>query len=301
MKKFFLMVALAATALFTTTACGEEDEVKTSNSGETADTLVVLSKPRFKNYARVVDFIDANDYGIKQVRFMESGGYMVARKPGETEARATRASDFSNCIFEFGKYKYDEGIYKFENGMVFTFAEKSNNIYDVTITWPEGTSITTLGTFNTSDAVTPGVMTDNLISRIWTVEKVRVIGVVDGIKLAKDFWGPINLADVKAWYEEKFGTLKDQFAANTIIEGIYFDGNGLFAINYKNRTDDIGRWRWSNMEDGKLIYNWTNPEVAISLFSGDATVEFTQDPETCKMTLKGNVNNYDLEFQFMMK
>ncbi len=54
------------------------------------------------------------------------------------------------------------------------------------------------------------------------------------------------------------------------------------------------------MNAGKLVYSWNKPATAISLFTGDASVSFSKSPDTCKLTLKGNVNGADLEFVFTM-
>ena len=299
MKKIFLMMALAATALFTTTACGDDDD-DNSNSGGDSGGVVTLTAPPYKNEARVVN-LEVNDGGIRQLRMMESGVYMIASDAALGEARATRSVDLVSAYFEFGKYTVSNGVYTFSNGMTITFGEQSGNNFEVTIKWKNGTTIKTTGTLDTSGAVPSGVMTDNLCSRAWTVENVRAIGTVEGIKLAKDFKGPIDLANVKSWYESNFGKLKDQFDANTIINGIYFDAHGLFTIDYKNRKPDVGVWRWTDMNAGNLIYTWNDKLNAISLFSGDASVAFEKSPEKCKLTLKGNVNNYDLEFQFTLK
>ena len=298
MKKFFLMMALAATALFTTTACGDDDD--DNNSGGDKGGVVTLTAPPYKSDARVVN-LEVNDAGIRQLRMMESGAYMIARDAAPGEARSTRSVDLVSAYFEFGKYTVSNGVYKFSNGMTITFGEQSGGNYEVTITWQNGTTIKTTGTLDTSGAVPTGVMTDNLCSRTWTIENVRAIGNVDGVKLAKDFPGPIDLAQVKTWYEENIGTLKDDFDANTIIKGIYFDGHGLFTIDYQNRKPDVGTWRWTDMNVGKLVYTWSDKLNAISLFSGDASVAFEKSPDKCKLTLKGNVSNYDLEFQFTLK
>lgn len=292
------MMALAATALFTTTACGDDDDDNNKSGGDSNNGAVTLTAPPFKSEARVVNLED-NSEGIRQLRMMESGTYMIAIE--NDAARATRSVNLEDCYFEFGKYTYSNGIYTFSNGMTISFAEQSGNNYEVTITWKNGTTIKTVGTIDNSGAVTPGVMTDNLCSRAWTVENVRAIGTVEGIKVAKDFPGPIDLAKVKEWYESNFGSLKDDFDANTIIEGIYFDGHGLFTINYQNRHDDIGVWRWTDMSAGALTYSWNDAATAISLFTGGASVAFQKSPDTCKLTLKGNISNYDVEFQFTLK
>lgn len=300
MKKIFLMMALAATALFATTACGDDDDDNSNSGGGSSSDVVVLTPPPFKNEARVVN-LQSNDEGIRQLRMMESGVYMIAVEDAADGVRATRSVDLTGCSFEFGKYTVSNGAFTFSNGMTISFAEQSGNNVEVTIKWKNGTTIKTLGTIDTSGAVVPGVMTDNLCSRAWTVENVRAIGKVEGIKVAKDFKGPIDLAKVKEWYESNFGKLKDEFEANTIIEGIYFDSHGLFSINYKNRRDDVGVWRWTDMNVGKLVYTWNDKLNAISLFSGDASVEFSKSPDTCKLTLKGNFSEYDLEFLFTLK
>ena len=184
--------------------------------------------------------------------------------------------------------------------MTISFVQSGQNV-EITITWKNGTSIKTTGAIDSSGAVTAGAFTDNLCSRPWKIERVIISAVFEGKTLGREFKGPIDLAEVKTWYEKNFGTLKDQFDANTIIEGIYFDSKGLFAINYQNRNDDVGVWRWTNMNKGDLIYNWNDKLKAISLFTGNASVEFTKTPESCKLILKGTVNSIDFEFAFYMK
>lgn len=300
MKKIFLMMALAATALFATTACGDDDDDNSNGSGGSSSGVVVLTPPPYKTEARVVN-LQSNEKGIRQLRLMESGVYMIAIEDAGNGARATRSVDLTGCSFDFGKYTTSNGVFTFSNGMTISFAGQSGNDVEVTIKWKNGTTIKTRGTIDTSGAVVPGEMTDNLCSRAWTVENVRAIGKVEGIKVAKDFKGPIDLAKVKEWYESNFGKLKDEFEANTIIEGIYFDSHGLFSINYQNRRDDVGVWRWTDMNAGKLVYTWSDELNAISLFSGDASVEFSKNPDTCKLTLKGNFSDYDIEFLFTLK
>ncbi len=212
-------------------------------------------------------------------------------------AATTRADGVP--VYEFGKYTYSSGQYKFDNGMTISYESSGQNC-DVSITWKNGTTIKTTGTLDPGLPVTAGLQTDNLCSRAWTIEKVIAKGTFEGVTLGKEFKGPIDLAKVKAWYEENYGTLKDQFDANTIIEGIYFDSKGLFAINYQNRNDDIGVWRWQQMNTGKLVYTWNDKMRAISLFTGNASVTFEKNPDTLKLTLSGNVNGTDLEFLFIL-
>jgi hypothetical protein len=86
-----------------------------------------------------------------------------------------------------------------------------------------------------------------------------------------------------------------------VSQGIYFDSMGLFAINYQNRKDDVGVWHWTSMNDGKLIYNWNDKLQAFSLFTGNASVAFQKNPESCKLILAGIVNAIDIQFTFYMK
>lgn len=296
MKKLFLMMAVVATALFVMTSCDKKDD---DNNGSDDNGIVTLTAPPYKDVAKILNITQDNSEGIKQLRIMESGAFMIARQAASANAPATRAGS-DGLVYEFGKFTYSNGKFVFDNGMTITI-EASGSNYDITITWQNGTTIKTVGTIDTSSSVTPGVFTDNLCSRPWKVERVIVSAVYGGQKLGKEFKGPIDLAEVKAWYEDNFGQLKDQFDANTIIEGIYFDSQGLFAINYKNRNDDVGVWRWTNINNGELIYNWNDKLQAISLFTGNASVEFTKNPESCKLILKGTVNGIDFEFTFYMK
>ena len=182
--------------------------------------------------------------------------------------------------------------------MVVSYEASGNNV-NVTVTWANGTTISTSGTINTSTTVSSGTMTDNLCSRGWTVDRVIIKSTFDGVVLGKEFTAPIDLAKVKAWYEENYGKLKDQFDANTIINGIYFDNQGLFAINYKNRNADVGDWRWQSMDAGSLVYSWLDKARAISLFTGAASVEF--ENSALNLTLKGNVDGKDMEFKFFLR
>ena len=296
MKKILMMMAVVATGLFVVTACDKKDE--DDNGGKESGGVVTLTAPPYKEEAKVLNIKD-NSEGIKQLRMMESGGFMITRQAGTAGTRGSRA-DSGFGPYEFGKYTYSGGKYVFDNGMTIS-VELSGQNADVTITWQNGTTIKTTGSIDTSGSVTSGVFTDNLCSRPWKVERVIASAVFEGKTLGKEFKGPVNLAEVKAWYENNFGKLKDQFDANTIVEGIYFDSKGLFAINYQNRNDDVGSWRWSNMNSGELVYNWYDKQNAISLFTGNASVEFTKSPESCKLILKGAVNGIDFEFAFYMK
>ena len=287
-------MAIVATALFVVTACDKKDE---DDNGNESGTIVELTAPPYKDVAKILNITQNNAEGIKQLRMMESGAYMIAR---DAEASSIRTRGASDLLYEFGKYTYNDGKYVFDNGMTISFAQSGNDV-EVTITWKNGTSIKTTGAIDSSGAVTAGVFTENLCSRPWKIERVIISAVLEGKTICVEFKGPVDLAEVKAWYEKKFGTLKDQFDANTIIEGIYFDSKGLFAINYQNRKDDVGVWRWTNMNDGKLIYNWNDKLNAISLFTGNASVTFEKNPESCKMILAGLVNNIDFEFAFYMK
>ena len=296
MKKIIMMMAVVATALFVITACNKNDD--DNNGGNESDGNVTLTAPPYKDVAKAFNITQSNSERITKLHIMESGAYMIAREAGAQSARATRGGS-GDWLYEFGKFTYSDGKFVFDNGMIISF-EPSGQNYEITITWKNGTTIKTLGTLDTS-AVTAGVLTDNLCSRPWTIDRVIASGVFGGATLGKEFKGPIDLAQVKAWYENSFGTLKDQFDANTIIEGIYFDSKGLFAINYKNRKDDVGVWRWTNMNDGQLIYNWNDKLQAISLFTGNASVTFQKNPESCKLTLAGMVNGVDLQFVFYLK
>ena len=299
MKKLFLMMALVATALFTVTACGDDDDDNGGSGSETGGT-VTLKEPPYKKEAKVVNIDGDVELGIKQIRVMESGAYAIAIDP-TINARETRSVDLTSYFFEFGTYTISNGVFNFSNGMKIVFDTTDEKNYDITITWKGGTTIKTTGTLDTSNAVPTGVMTDNLCTGgPWKIQTLRAVGNYNGIKPVKEFTGPINLYDIKEWYEKNFGTLHDKFDAETVIKGIYFDMHGLFAINYTNRDPDVGVWRWTDMNAGKLVYSWNKPATAISLFTGDASVSFSKSPDTCKLTLKGNVNGADLEFVFTM-
>lgn len=295
MKKLYMMMALAATVLFTVTACGGDDN---DTPGDNKGTDVELNAPTYKDAAAIMNLLENNADGIKQLRMMESGAYMITRE-GANLTRSTRAGD-DDLSYEFGKYTYSGGKYTFDNGMTLSYEPAGKN-YDVSITWKNGTTIKTTGAIDPGSTVSAGVQTDNLCSRPWTIEKVMATAVVGTTKLGKEFKVPINLYDVKAWYEENFGKLKDQFDANTIILGIFFDSKGLFAINYQNRKADVGVWRWRQMDAGNLIYTWNDKANAISLFTGDASVSFEKAPERCKLILKGNVDGTDMEFVFTLR
>ncbi|MBO4451190.1 MAG: hypothetical protein J5770_02110 [Bacteroidaceae bacterium] len=296
MIKKFIYLAMVALAVTAFVACGDDDDDNNNNQN---NGVVQLTTPPYKNEAKVVNITD-NEAGIKQLRIMGNGSYMIASIVEPIAARETRA-DLVDFTYDFGTFTYENGVFKFSNGMTVAFQPTGSNTFDITITWKGGTTIKTTGTIDTSKSVTPGVMTDNLCSHAWKVETLYAACKFNGKKVYKEFAGPTDLFDVKKWFEDNVGTLKDQFEAGTVIEGIYFDANGLFAINYLNRHDDVGIWRWSDMNVGNLVYSWNNAATAISLFTGDASVSFSKNPDTCLLTLKGNVDNTDLEFIFTLK
>ena len=294
MKRLFLM-ALAAITLVTFSSCSKSDDDNGGGGGGSSS----LPEAPYKNMGKTLKIIgEAN--GVKQIRLMESGAFMVACKGAYASkiafARAgTRDGD--DLYYEFGTYTSNGDTFTFDNGMQVSYVESGGSA-EVTITWRNGTTISTTGTIDTSTTVTSGVMTDNLCSRPWVVDRVIAKATFEGVTLGKEFAAPIDLAKVKAWYEENFGTLRDQFDANTIINGIYFDNQGLFAINYKNRNPDVGDWRWQSMDAGSLVYSWLDRARAISLFTGGASVEI--DNRNLNLTLKGNVDGKDMEFKFFL-
>lgn len=293
MKKYLFMTVFVAIALFAATACGDD---KDDAPGGNGDTNVELKAPPYKDVATVLN-LASNEAGIKQLRMMESGAYMITRV--KKAAVRTRAGE--ELEYEFGKYTYKDGVFVYDNGMTISYTASGQNC-DVIIRWQNGTSIETTGVIDTVMQVLGGLMTDNLCSRPWTIEKLRIFYNVDNnLKVGKEFNGSIDLHKVKVWYEEKFGSLKDEFNDNTIIQGIYFDSKGLFSINYQNRDDDVGVWRWVNMNDGSLSYTWNDKLKAISLFSGAASVAFQKNPEKCILTLQGIVNGNALEFEFTLR
>jgi len=293
MKKLLMMMALAATTLFAVTACGDDDEDKGNSS--TTETTPTLTPPPYKDRAMVLNITEANEKNIVQLRMMDSGAYMIKTE----EPAATRA--INGYLYSFGKYTYADAVFKFDNGMTIRTEPKSGMDYDVTITWKEGTSIKTVGRLDTSTEVAKGVMTDNLCSRVWTIEGLRAIGKFKDISLAKDFTMPIDIKTVMEWYEQNGGTIKDKFDDNLIPESIQFDSHGLFTIVYKNHKPDVGIYRWIDINKGSLTYSWNDKMMGISLFAGEATVSFQKSPEKCKLAIKGNVNDIDLQFVFTLK
>jgi hypothetical protein len=294
MKKFFLMMALAATALFTVTACGDDSD---DNSGSGEGGVVAFNPPPYKDVAKVLNLAD-NELGIRQLRMMESGAFMIGYETAGS--RTTRSVELIS--YEFGTYTHKDGVFTFSNGMVITVTPKGNE-YNLTIKWKNGTTIETTASIDTSTKVTSGVMTDNLCYKPWTITSLKAVGVFDKLKVGKEFADtPLKLSDVKEWYEKNGGTLKDEFDASAVIEGIKFDGYGLFTINYKNRNADVGIWRWMNMNEGTMRYSWNNDVSAFKIFTGDASVRFEKDVyPKCILTLKGKVNGYDLEFIFTLE
>lgn len=303
MKKLFLMMALAATALFTVTACGSDDDDNGgNNNGGGNGGVVTLTPPPYKNVAKAF-IVKDNTQNIRQLRMMESGAYMIGYSGNGVQARITRGVDLVS--YEFGKYTYSDGVFKFSNGMVIT-ATPDGQDFKIVITWKNGTTIETTGSLDTSSSVALGVMTDNICSHAWTIESLKAVGVFSGVRAGREFSNPetstIALAEVRAWFESASGkSLKDDFDDSAIIEGILFDGAGLFTINYTNRKDDVGTWRWVNMDEGTLRYSWNGDLSAVKLFTGDASVKFQKSPERCILTLKGKVDGQELEFIFTLK
>lgn len=296
MKKLFLM-ALAAITLVAFSSCSKSDDDNGGGGGGGSSST--LPAAPYKGEGKTLK-LTTNISGINQIRLMESGAFMIACKGGYASKKIfsraeTRGDD--DIYYEFGKYSGSNGSVTFDNGMVISY-ETSGSDVNVTVTWANGTTITTSGSINTSATVTAGAMTDDLCSRAWKIDRMMATGIAGGVKLGKEFYAPIVLQDVKAWYEKDFGTLKDDFSDNPIIEGIYFDNQGLFAINYQNRNADVGDWRWQSMDDGKLAYSWLDKARAISVFTGAASVAF--DSKQLKLTLSGRVDSTDLEFVFFL-
>ena len=77
MVKKFIYLAMVALAATTFVACGDDDDDNPSD-GPKPNTEVKLVTPPFKNEAKVVNINQDNANGIKQVRIMGNGSYMLA-------------------------------------------------------------------------------------------------------------------------------------------------------------------------------------------------------------------------------
>lgn len=182
-----MMMALVATALFVVTACDKKDDDDNGGNGGNEDSgIVTLTAPPYKNEARVLNITQNNSDGIKQLRLMESGGYMITRQASSVRTRGGSGDE----DYEFGKFTYSGGKYVLDNGMTISVEQSGQNV-EVTITWKNGTSIKTTGSIDSGDVVTAGIFTDNLCSRPWKVERVIVSAEFEGKKLGKEFKGPL--------------------------------------------------------------------------------------------------------------
>ena len=156
MKKILMMMALVATALFVVTACDKKDDDDNGGNGGNEDSgIVTLTAPPYKNEARVLNITQNNSDGIKQLRLMESGGYMITRQASSVRTRGGSGDE----DYEFGKFTYSGGKYVLDNGMTISVEQSGQNV-EVTITWKNGTSIKTTGSIDSGDVVTAGIFTD---------------------------------------------------------------------------------------------------------------------------------------------
>ena len=109
-----MMMALVATALFVVTACDKKDDDDNGGNGGNEDSgIVTLTAPPYKNEARVLNITQNNSDGIKQLRLMESGGYMITRQASSVRTRGGSGDE----DYEFGKFTYSGGKYVLDNGM----------------------------------------------------------------------------------------------------------------------------------------------------------------------------------------
>ena len=107
-----MMMALVATALFVVTACDKKDDDDNGgNSGKEDSGIVTLTAPPYKNEARVLNITQDNSDGIKQLRLMESGGYMITRQASSVRTRGGSGDE----DYEFGKFTYSGGKYVLDN------------------------------------------------------------------------------------------------------------------------------------------------------------------------------------------
>ena len=303
MKKIFQMMAFAAIALFTVTACGDDDDNNSGSSSGTGANAPVLAQAPYKDQAVAIDITSAKTTDsrysrLKKLYMTESGGYMMAFEEAANSRTITRANPILEYLF--GKYTYANGVYTFDNGLKVSLTVNGNS-YTIKITQSNGSVIELTGTKASLITIPTGTMTDNLCSRLWSITNLRMrIIDKDGARGARDFKGPVDLAEVKEWAESNNKHIKDDIKANTIVKGIIFASFGLFAINYENRTPDVGTWNWSDMNAGILRYSWSDPSMGLSVLNGNATVSFSNNPATCKLTLKGKIENDEIELVFTL-
>ena len=263
----------------------------------------ILAKAPYKDQAVAIDITSTkttnSQYNrLKKLYMTESGAYLMAFEEATNSRTITRTN--SSLEYLFGKYTYANSVYTFDSGLKISLTADGNN-YAIRITLTDGRIIELTGTKATFNFVPTGTTTDNLCSRPWSITSLRIrIKGKDGAVGTCDFKDPVDLAEVKAWAESNNKHIKDDIKVNTIVKGIIFAANGLFAIIYENHKSDVGTWNWSNMSAGVLGYRWNDPFMGLSVLTGKATVSFSNNPATCTLTLMGKVDDDDMEFVYTL-
>jgi hypothetical protein len=297
MKKIFMMMALAATALFTVTACGGDDD--DDNGVSNNNTAITLPTPKYKNDAIKFSVpnaevtLDGKAVKLKQLELTESGRFMLTYETTDA-ARETRGTSLTEYLM--GLFTKDGDGYKLANFGYIKFQAKNGNNYLLTIIPTGGTS------FDIDvvklDPLAPSALNDYLC-RTWNITNTRIIGNINNVNVAKDFTGRCNMADIIEYVENKGIVIKEKPDPDkTIIDGITFTYSKSYIINYTSGKADVGTWRWTQqlVGSGALAYDWDGNHMGFEPIKHTAVVTF--EGNQCKMQLPVSDANYSVELVY---
>lgn len=300
MKKTLFMMALAATALFTTVACGSDDDDNSTSN----DNGVTLTNPQYKNDAIKFEIPNVETtlpggqpIRLKKLELTESGRFLATYQRIEADgSRTTRGESLLEYIY--GLFSKDANGYTLTNFGHVSFEHDGSN-YMLTLIPTGGQQIS----FEVKKLATiPASQMTDYLCRTWTITNTRIRGTINNVTIAKDFAGKCNMTELIAYAKEKGMKITEEPSADkSIIDGVTFTSSGSYIINYSSNKTDVGTWKWTQQStgSGSLSYDWDGNHMGFDAIQHTAVVTFSSN--NCQMALPISDKSSTLEVVYTLK
>ena len=145
------------------------------------------------------------------------------------------------------------------------------------------------------------------LCREWTVSSTR-LRHHDGVTAVKHFENAVEAASLNAIldYAKSVASIDESFDPDMTITSIEFISTGTFCIYFKNKEHYIGKWSWTDKDNGYIHYSWNSANMGNSFENGEAVFDIRkfQKVNYYTLTLGAEITSggktYQIELSFYL-
>lgn len=292
-KHLILLSALLLMMPLALASCSSDDD---NNSA--ALQPVTLTSPEHKDDAVKMNFTEetiVENKIIKSIELTESGKFLVTYSLAGAKTRSSETP-----LYLMGEYV--------KNGASITLS----GFGTIEVNGEQGPSAAVTIKVGDSEVNVPATLTKNqaeqpmdiYLCRTWTVEKTRLL--IGAASVQQDFNG-CNIYEVVEFVKSKGMAISDKFSSQKVVRGVTFTSANTFLVNYADNSYDVGTWSWNGgvptaeLQAGDITYSWNGEDMGNSLMKSNSQASVAFTAAECRLTLKAQLQDKDVEVVWYMR